>query len=165
MTRGVILVLGSSLSAAGGGIDVTNYTADLRLRLSTWWGDGCPQRWGVGPACDVAAYPQKGSRVVTILGVSATGAPHVSAASVRQRQANVSNEGSTAVAIYDVVVGAADHARPAESEQGLLRRAWTWRLFHERRDLWVGVFWDRRGEDLHVYICPLPTIVVHGRRR
>lgn len=31
----------------------------------------------------------------------------------------------------------------------------------EPRDLWVGVFWDRRKDGLHVYVCLLPTIVLH----
>lgn len=36
----------------------------------------------------------------------------------------------------------------------------------EPRDLWVGVFWDRRryiggGTALHVFVCPVPCIVFH----
>jgi hypothetical protein len=31
----------------------------------------------------------------------------------------------------------------------------------EPRDLWVGVFWDRRVDGLHVFWCPLPMLVVH----
>jgi len=31
----------------------------------------------------------------------------------------------------------------------------------EPRDVWVGVFWDRRADGLHVYVCPLPCLVVH----
>ena len=31
----------------------------------------------------------------------------------------------------------------------------------EPRDLWVGVFWDRRPNGLHIYVCPLPTLLLH----
>lgn len=31
----------------------------------------------------------------------------------------------------------------------------------EPRDLWVGVFWDRRDDGLHVYVCLFPTLVLH----
>lgn len=34
-------------------------------------------------------------------------------------------------------------------------------LKFEPRDLWVGVFWDRREDGLHVYACPLPAVVLH----
>lgn len=37
----------------------------------------------------------------------------------------------------------------------------------EPRDLWVGVFWDRRPDGVHFYVCLVPCIVVHwvrGRR-
>jgi len=30
----------------------------------------------------------------------------------------------------------------------------------EPRDCWVGLFWDRRPE-LHLYVCPLPTVLFH----
>ncbi|HXI15233.1 MAG TPA: hypothetical protein VNM48_02595 [Chloroflexota bacterium] len=35
----------------------------------------------------------------------------------------------------------------------------------EPRDLWVGVFWDRRKSgdtwQWHVYVCPVPMFVLH----
>jgi hypothetical protein len=44
----------------------------------------------------------------------------------------------------------------------------------EPRDLWVGLFWDRRPDPwgvrrLEVWVCPLPGLVIHvyfwpGRR-
>jgi hypothetical protein len=34
----------------------------------------------------------------------------------------------------------------------------------EPRDIWVGLFWDRRADGLHLYVCPLPCIVLHWRR-
>ena len=30
------------------------------------------------------------------------------------------------------------------------------RLLFEPRDIWIGVFWDRRPGGLHVYICVVP---------
>lgn len=39
----------------------------------------------------------------------------------------------------------------------------------EPRDIWVGLFWDRRqdytegGPVLHVYVCPIPCVVIHWR--
>lgn len=40
-------------------------------------------------------------------------------------------------------------------------------LEFEPRDLWVGVYWTKRRKHLHVFICPLPTLVIHltGSRR
>lgn len=32
----------------------------------------------------------------------------------------------------------------------------------EPRDAWVGVFWDRRWDGLHVYVCPVPFVVLHA---
>jgi hypothetical protein len=31
----------------------------------------------------------------------------------------------------------------------------------EPRDAWVGVFWDRRPDGLHLYVCPVPFLVFH----
>lgn len=36
----------------------------------------------------------------------------------------------------------------------------------EPRDLWVGVFWDRKityygTREFHLYVCPLPTVLFH----
>lgn len=39
-----------------------------------------------------------------------------------------------------------------------------WEFKFEPRDLWVGVFWDRRHDGLHIYVCLLPTLVIHGVR-
>lgn len=35
----------------------------------------------------------------------------------------------------------------------------------EPRDVWVGVFWDRQPDGLHVYVCPLPCLVMHWVKR
>lgn len=32
---------------------------------------------------------------------------------------------------------------------------------YEPRDVWVGLFWDRRKDGLHIYVCPVPLIVLH----
>lgn len=34
----------------------------------------------------------------------------------------------------------------------------------EPRDVWVGLFWDRRHDGLHFYVCLVPCIVVHWVR-
>lgn len=34
----------------------------------------------------------------------------------------------------------------------------------EPRDIWVGLFWDRRIDGLHIYVCPVPCIVFHWRK-
>ncbi len=34
------------------------------------------------------------------------------------------------------------------------------RLIFEPRDLWVGLYWDRRPGGLHLYFCPFPMLVV-----
>lgn len=34
----------------------------------------------------------------------------------------------------------------------------TARILFEPRDLWVGVFWDRRPGELRVYVCLLPAL-------
>ena len=31
----------------------------------------------------------------------------------------------------------------------------------EPRDLWVGLFWDRRDDGTHFYVCPVPALVFH----
>lgn len=43
-------------------------------------------------------------------------------------------------------------------------RQWKWSAMFEPRDLWVGVFWDRRPDGLHIYLCAVPTLVAHGVR-
>jgi len=35
----------------------------------------------------------------------------------------------------------------------------------ERRDLWIGLYWDRKADGLHFYVCPLPTLLLHWRKR
>ena len=58
------------------------------------------------------------------------------------------------------------------------RRLWkafaagrNYRLLWEPRDLWVGIYWTWEREGgwrwLSLYICPLPTVVLHieGRER
>lgn len=35
----------------------------------------------------------------------------------------------------------------------------------EPRDLWVGLFWDRRPDGLHVYVCLVPCLVLYWRLR
>jgi hypothetical protein len=35
----------------------------------------------------------------------------------------------------------------------------------EPRDIWVGLFWDRRPDGTHFYVCPLPCLVIHWVRR
>ncbi len=32
------------------------------------------------------------------------------------------------------------------------------RILFEPRDLWIGVFWDRRPAELRVYVCLIPTL-------
>jgi hypothetical protein len=35
----------------------------------------------------------------------------------------------------------------------------------EKRDIWVGLFWDRKGDETHFYLCPLPCVVIHWVKR
>lgn len=39
------------------------------------------------------------------------------------------------------------------------------RVAFEPRDLWVGVYWDRKVDGVHVYVCAVPCIVVHFKPR
>jgi hypothetical protein len=32
----------------------------------------------------------------------------------------------------------------------------------EPRDAWIGLFWDRRPDGLHFFVCPLPFVVLHA---
>lgn len=34
------------------------------------------------------------------------------------------------------------------------------RIFFEPRDIWVGVFWDRRDDGLRLYICIVPCVPI-----
>ncbi len=36
------------------------------------------------------------------------------------------------------------------------------RIYFEPRDIWLGVFWDRRPE-LNVWVCLLPMLPIHVR--
>lgn len=31
----------------------------------------------------------------------------------------------------------------------------------EPRDCWVGLFWDRRANGMHWYVCLVPCVVLH----
>lgn len=44
-------------------------------------------------------------------------------------------------------------------------RRWSFTAKLEPRDAWVGLFWDRRGDGFHVYVCPVPFVVFHAHRR
>lgn len=33
------------------------------------------------------------------------------------------------------------------------------RFLFEPRDLWIGVFWDRRPDGFYLYVCPFPMLV------
>lgn len=54
-------------------------------------------------------------------------------------------------------------------------KRWTFRVFFERRDVWVGVFWDRpvsygdQGqplvEHLKIYVCLIPCVPFLAHRR
>lgn len=39
----------------------------------------------------------------------------------------------------------------------------------EPRDIWVGLYWTREttivGTFTHFYVCPVPCLVIHWRRR
>ncbi|HMM95311.1 hypothetical protein [Phycicoccus sp.] len=41
---------------------------------------------------------------------------------------------------------------------------WRARFVFEPRDLWVGLFWDRRPDGFHLYVCLLPVLVIHAVR-
>jgi hypothetical protein len=46
-----------------------------------------------------------------------------------------------------------------------LRHTMKIEFYFEPRDLWIGVYWDRKslgcGEWLHVYVCLVPTLCIH----
>ena len=31
----------------------------------------------------------------------------------------------------------------------------------EKRDLWIGLFWDVRDDGIHIFVCPFPCIALH----
>ena len=35
-----------------------------------------------------------------------------------------------------------------------------WSVKFEPRDVWVGVFWDRRDDGLWLYVCLVPCVVI-----
>lgn len=35
----------------------------------------------------------------------------------------------------------------------------------EPRDAWVGAYWDKRRDGFHLFVCPLPMVVIHWHRR
>jgi hypothetical protein len=37
-----------------------------------------------------------------------------------------------------------------------------WRLKLEPRDIWVGLYWDRREHGVWLYICLIPCLVLIG---
>lgn len=41
-------------------------------------------------------------------------------------------------------------------------KRWIIRAKFEPRDLWVGLFWDRDYDGLHLYVRLLPTLVIHA---
>lgn len=45
--------------------------------------------------------------------------------------------------------------------KGLMMRDITFEVKFEPRDVWVGLFWDRRLDGTHIYICPVPLLVLH----
>lgn len=41
-----------------------------------------------------------------------------------------------------------------------------WAIRWEPRDIWVGLYWDRKADGLHFYVCLVPCVVLHvGPRR
>ncbi len=40
--------------------------------------------------------------------------------------------------------------------------SWSWSVKWEPRDLWVGLYWDRRVDGVWFYVCLVPTIVIIG---
>ena len=35
----------------------------------------------------------------------------------------------------------------------------------EPRDVWIGTFWDHRRDGFHLYVCPVPLLVIHWHRK
>lgn len=38
------------------------------------------------------------------------------------------------------------------------------RLEFKLADMWVGVFWDKRGTALHIWLCIIPCFPIHITR-
>lgn len=34
-------------------------------------------------------------------------------------------------------------------------------LMFEPRDIWIGLYWDLKGRDLHLYLCLIPCFPLH----
>ncbi len=41
------------------------------------------------------------------------------------------------------------------------RPFWAFELGIEPRDLWVGLYWTRKGAFWHFYVCIVPVLVFH----
>lgn len=37
------------------------------------------------------------------------------------------------------------------------------RFYFEPRDLWIGLYWDHKGDGFHYYVCLIPTLVIHWK--
>lgn len=45
------------------------------------------------------------------------------------------------------------------------RSRWGYTLMFEPHDAWVGLYWRSREDALHLYVCPVPFVVVHATRQ
>lgn len=43
----------------------------------------------------------------------------------------------------------------------IIWEGWLYEIIFEPRDLRVGAFWDSKDGDLHLYVCPVPTLALH----
>ncbi len=41
---------------------------------------------------------------------------------------------------------------------------WSVRVCWEPRDLWVGVYWDKPGTRLYIYVCVIPCVPIKFTR-
>jgi hypothetical protein len=41
---------------------------------------------------------------------------------------------------------------------GHLHLWWSWRLYFEPRDCWIGLYWKRYPQAIDLYICGLPML-------
>lgn len=35
---------------------------------------------------------------------------------------------------------------------------WSWRIFFEPRDIWVGLYWKRYPRAIDLYVCVVPCL-------